>query len=128
MPNSAEPASDMLERDVKEAMVKVCEAEQRTKLLTTLLRMGLLSRDVKHFVGKQLDQQRSKGQSKGWGKQTKVKSGTQRMVEKLADNRRDEAKLRKERDTLRKEFEEMVPKYVYNRVMKKLKCRGLDWR
>ena len=61
MPNSAEPASDKLDRDMKEAMVKVCEAEQRTKLLTTLLRMGLLSREVKHFVGKQLDQQRSKG-------------------------------------------------------------------
>ena len=45
------------------------------------------------------------------------------MVEKIADNRRDEAKLRKERDTLRKEFEEMVPKYVYNRVMKKLKMK-----
>ena len=70
----------------------------------------------------------ARGPSRAGGKQIKVKSGTQRMVEKLADNRRDEAKLRKERDTLRKEFEEMVPKYVYNRVMKKLKCRGLDWR
>ena len=45
------------------------------------------------------------------------------MVEKLADNRRDEAKLRKERDTLRKELEEIVPKYVYNRIMKKLKIK-----
>ena len=62
-------------------------------MLTTLLRMGL------HFVRKQLDQQRSKRPSKGGGKQTKVKSGTQRMVEKLADNRRDEAKLRKESGT-----------------------------
>ena len=61
MPISAEPANIRLERDVKEAMVKVCEAEQRPKLLTTLLRMGLLSRDVRHFERKQLDQQRSKG-------------------------------------------------------------------
>ena len=57
-----------MERDVKEAMVKVCEAEQRTKFLTTLMRMGLLSRDVRHFERKQLDQQRSKGpRSRGGG-------------------------------------------------------------
>ena len=88
MPISAEPGNIRLKKDVKEAMVKVCEAEQRSKLLTTLLRMGLLSRDVKHFEKKQLDQQRSRGpRSRGGG--INSKSGTQRIVEKLADNRRD---------------------------------------
>jgi hypothetical protein len=52
-----------------------------------------------------------------------TKSGTQKMVEKLADNRRDEGKLMKERDNLRMEFEEMVPEYAYNRIMKKLKMK-----
>ena len=52
------------------------------------------------------------------------------MLEKLSDSRRDEAKLRKERDSLRKALEEMVLKNVYVRMIKKLKTKvqriGLD--
>ena len=45
------------------------------------------------------------------------------MSEKLSDSRRDETKLRKERDSLRIELEEIVPKNVYVRLMKKLKVK-----
>ena len=45
------------------------------------------------------------------------------MLEKLSDSRRDEAKLRKERDSLRKALEEMVLKNVYVRMIKKLKTK-----
>ena len=45
------------------------------------------------------------------------------MMEKLSDSRRDEGKLRKERDNLRKELEEAVSKNVYNRIVKKLKTK-----
>ena len=67
MPNSATTATTLLESSLKENLVGICEAEQRSKLLMTLLRMGLLTKDVKNFMGKQLKQQRSLG-SKGVGR------------------------------------------------------------
>ena len=101
--------------------MRICEAEQRSKLLMTLLRMGLLTKDVKHFMSKQLKQQRSLGPKGGGAKL--FKSGKSRMMEKLSDSRKDEAKLRKVRDSLRIEFEEMVSENVYQRLMKKLKMK-----
>ena len=101
--------------------MRICEAEQRSKLLMTLLRMGLLTKDVKHFMSKQLKQQRSLGPKGGGAKL--FKSGKSRMMEKLSDSRKDDAKLRKVRDSLRIELEEMVSENVYQRLMKKLKMK-----
>ena len=92
----------------------------RSKLLMTLLRMGLLVRDVKNHVLKQLKQQRNKGRRDG---DHLFKTGKQRMQSKLSDSRRDEEHLRKERNSLRSKFESMVPKNVYASVMKRLKSK-----
>ena len=114
VPNCVSSAITLLERRLKGNMVKTCEAEQRSKLLMTLLRLGLLTREVKNFVDKQLRQQKKTG-SKCGGKS--CKTGKQRMMEKLADSRGDEDKLRKERDDIRKEFEEAIDnKNRYNRT------------
>ena len=112
----------LLERELKENMVKTCEAEQRSKMLSTLLRLGLVTREVGSFMKKQLKQQRRR---RGPGGGTKVfKSGKQRMSDKLSDCRADEDKLRRERDSLRSELEEKLGnKNVYNRIMKKLKTK-----
>ena len=121
VPNSARLATHSLERELKENMVRTCEAEQRSKLLMTLLRLGLLTKEVKNFMMKQLKQRRGQ-KSRGGGKV--IKYGNQRMAEKLADSRADEDKLRKERDTLRVRLEdELENKNVYNRIMKSLKAK-----
>ena len=45
------------------------------------------------------------------------------MLSKLSDSRRDEEKLRKERNNLRKRLEDKLPKNVSTRVMRKLKLK-----
>ena len=86
-------------------MTKTCMAEQRTKLLGTLLRMNLLPRDVRSFMRKQLKQQRGRKPGKG-GKhdRNKYKSGKQRLSENFTDSRLEEIKFRKEMDSLRKKL------------------------
>ena len=120
VPSSASQATVLLERNLKENMVKTCEAEQRSKMLMTLLRLGLVTREVKYFVLKQLKQQRKPRPGKG-DKQSKT--GKQRMMEKLTDSRGDEDRLRRERNNIREELEESVTKNVYNRIMRKLKAK-----
>ena len=83
-PSSASDARILLERELKEAMVNVCEAEQRSKLIGTLLRLGLVTREVGSFLGKQKENQRSSKQK------NQIKSGVQRMREKLSDSRGEE--------------------------------------
>ena len=102
-------------------MVKVCESEQRSRLLVTLLRMKLLPRDVKRFVMKQLGQQRNLG-SRGMGDKI-FKAGKQRTLAKLADSKSDERKFRKERDSIRRKLEVSSSKNVYSRIMMKLKSK-----
>ena len=99
-PDSATKAVSKLESSLKDILVKICEAEQRSKLLSTLVRLQLLTREVKNFSRKQLLQQRGLG-PRGLGNKL-FKTGKQRMLSKLMDNRRVETKLRKERDKLRR--------------------------
>ena len=66
-PNSARSATILFERD---------------------LRMGLVTRDVKSFLMKHVEQQSRPGLKR------KGKTGVQRMNEKLSDSRRDEDILR----------------------------------
>ena len=117
-PNSANIAISLLKSGLSEVLVKVCESEQRSRLLATLLKLRLLPRDVKKFVMKQLRQQRNLG-SRGWEEKA-FKAGKQRTLSKLADSRSDERKFRKERDTLRWKLEESTSKNVYSRIMIKL--------
>ena len=121
-PNSATTVSVLLERDLSDTMVKTCEAEQRSKLIVTCLRLKLLLRDVRSQVVNQLSQQRSLG-PKGNGGDTIFKTGQQRMLSKLTDCRKDGEKLRRERNSLRKDLECMVNKNVYQSIMKKLKLK-----
>ena len=60
-PDCADSAISMLKSSLKELLVKVCETEQRSKLLMTLLRLRLLPKDVKNFVKNQMKQQRNQG-------------------------------------------------------------------
>ena len=106
---------------MKEILIKICETEQRSKLLSTLLRLGLLSRDVKNFSRKQILQWRSLG-SRGLGRKV-FETGKQRMLDKLLDNRRTESKLRQERNILRNELEGMVSVNVFMRLWRKLKAK-----
>ena len=118
-PHCADIAISMLKSGLSEKLVKVCESEQRSKLLVTLLRLRLLPKDVKKFVMKQLKQQRNLG-SRGMGERV-FKEGKQRTLSKLTDSRSDERRFRKERDLLRWKLEETTSKNVYSRIMMKLK-------
>ena len=121
-PNSATKAVIIkLESCLKENLVNICETEQRSKLLSTLLKLQLLTRDVKNFSRKQLLQQRGLG-PRGLGKWL-FKTEKQRMLSKLMDNRKIETKLRKERDKLKSELEEMVPKGEFMRIWKRLRAK-----
>ena len=110
-----------MESSLKENLVNICETEQRSKLLSTLLKLQLLTRDVKNFSRKQLLQQRGLG-PRGLGKRL-FKTGKQRMLSKLMDNRKIETKLRKERDKLKSELEKMVPKGEFMRIWKRLRAK-----
>ena len=118
-PSSADIAISLLKSSLSDMLVKVCEAEQRSKLLVTLLSLKLLPRDVMRFTMKQLKQQRNLG-SRGMGEKV-FKAGKQRTLNKLADSKTDERKFRKERDSLRGKLEEVASKNVYSRIMIKLK-------
>ena len=120
-PNCADSAISLLKSSLSETLVKVCESEQRSRLLVTLLRMKLLPRDVKRFVMKQLGQQRNLG-SRGMGDKI-FKAGKQRTLAKLADSKSDERKFRKERDSIRRKLEVSTSKNVYSRIMMKLKSK-----
>ena len=120
-PDCADSAISLLKSSLKEQLVKVCESEQRSKLLVTLLRLKLLPKDVKNFVTKQLKQQRNQG-PRGMGEKI-FKSGKQRLLKKLADSRIDEKKFRRERDLMRRKLEETASKNVYTRIMTKLKLK-----
>ena len=125
-PVSASKALIELERSLKDLLVKICESEQRSKLLSTLLRMELLPRDVKNFSRKQLLQQRGLG-LRGLGKKL-FKTGKKRLLGKLMDSRRDETKLRKERDKFRNELEGMVTKGVFLKIWRRLRSKILRIR
>ena len=98
--------------------MNVCEAEQRSKLIGTLLRLGLVTREVRSFLEKQKENQRSSKQK------NQMKSGVQRMREKLSDSRGEEDVLRRVRDKLRVSLEEVLNnKNQYGRIIKKLKAK-----
>ena len=118
-PHCADIAISMLKSGLSDKLVKVCESEQRSKLLVTLLRLRLLPKDVKKFVMKQLRQQRNLG-TRGMGERV-FKEGKQRTISKLTDSRSDERRFRKERDQLRWKLEETTSKNVYTRIMQKLR-------
>ena len=120
-PDSADMAITTLQRGLKETLVKVCETEQRSKLLSILLKLKLLPRDVKNFTEKQLLQQRNLV-SRGWVGLV-FKSGKTRLTKKLADSKLDERKLRRKRDLERSKLEDMVSKNVYMRMMNKMKSK-----
>ena len=125
-PNSASDAIVKLESSLKDVLVKICETEQRSKLLSTLLRLELLTKDVKNFILKQFSQQRNQVPR---GLANKIfKSGKHRMLKKLLDSRKDETKHRKERDKLRSELENLVSKNVFLRIWKKLKSKVMRIR
>ena len=120
-PDSASIAISSMKSGLKELLVKVCGAEQRSKLLATLLRLKLLTKDVKNFTRKQLLQQRNQVQ-RGLGNLT-FQSGKNRMIKKLASSKLEEKKLRKKRDLLRSKLEDQVSKNVMSRMMREMKSK-----
>ena len=120
-PDCADIAITSMKSSLKELLVRVCGAEQRTRLLSTLLRLKLLNKDVRNFVIKQLKQQRNQ-EPRGLGSRI-FQSGKPRMLKKLADSKLDEKKLRNERDLLRNKLEDQVSQNVYMRIMRKMKSK-----
>ena len=117
-PSCASQASYMLERELSEIMVKTCEAEQRSKLFVTLVRKGLMTREVESALGKEGGSLRVKR------KRIKDVTGTTKMKGKLGDSRGEEDLLRRRRDIIRGDFEDATNnKGRYNRVIKKLKAK-----
>ena len=103
---------------MKEVMVKTCEAEQRSKLFVTLVRKGLMTREVESALGKEGGSLRVKR------KRNKDVTGTTKMKGKLGDSRGEEDLLRRRRDIIRGDFEDATNnKGRYNRVIKKLKAK-----
>ena len=57
-PSEAKKTILLVESELKENLVKTMEAEQRTKLLLSMLRSGLVTKDVKKTLRKQLNSRR----------------------------------------------------------------------
>ena len=92
------------------------EAEQRSKLLQTLWRKGLTTREVGGFMVGQGKTRRMTGTKGG------RKLGETFMKEKVKDSRKEEGKLRKERTILRESLEEVLDNQNrYRNVMTKLR-------
>ena len=117
-PSCASQASYQLERELKEIMVKTCEVEQRSKLFVTLVRLGLVTREVESALVKEGGSQRM------MGKGNKSLSGASRMKGKLGDSRGEEDLFRRRRDVIRNDLEDAINNNGrYGRVMKKLKAK-----
>ena len=117
--NNADSDIPSLRRGLKDTMVDVCKAEQRSRWLNSLVRQRLLPKDVRNFVMKQIKQQRA-GKSRGLVEEI-FKSGKTRLFKKLRDNKLVEMRLRKRRDQERNKLESMMSKSVYVRMMSSLK-------
>ena len=63
-PSEANSDIILMERSLKQCMVKAMEVEQRTRLLQTLVRLGLTTKEVKQFSSKQKIARVSKGRAK----------------------------------------------------------------
>jgi hypothetical protein len=118
-PNSARSAMILVERELKQKMVMTCESEQRTKLLQTLLRMGLMTKEMESSNRKQM---KSKMRS---GEGNMFKSSVANMKGRISYSRKEGDKFRKERNELREQLEEGLDKEYYKKVMKKLKAKVL---
>ena len=95
-PNCAMKAKFSVEKEMKQIMVKTCEAEKRTKFLVMLLRLGLETRDVESKVVMQKRSLSRRGAAK------LCKSSQAEMKKKINDIRKDEDIDRRERDETRK--------------------------
>ena len=120
-PSCADSAISLLKSGLRDKLVRVCRAEQRSRVLSTLLRLKLLPKDVSNFVRKQLNQQKNL-EPRGLGEMT-FNSGKQKLLKKIADSNYEERKYRRERDVIRRELEAIASKNVYVRIMNKLKTK-----
>jgi hypothetical protein len=108
-----------MENELKDLMVKVMEAELRSKLLKTLAKEGLATNEVAKFV---FNQVKSRKVRKENDYSDMIKS---RMNEKIEDSKTDANILRKERKEKRKELGKLVnPESTkYKNIMKKLESK-----
>ena len=123
-PTSASIVISSVKSSLKELLIKVCGAEQRTTLLSTLLKLKLLTRDVKNFSRKQLMQERRNQDQvqRGFGEKL-FQAGKQRMLKKLSSSKSEERRLRKERDQLRSKLEDKVSQSVMARMIREMKSK-----
>ena len=104
-----------VESDLKQCMVETMEAEQRSKLLQTLWKKGLTTREVGDFV-------KGQGKTKRMPKAKNMqKSGVNFMKEKVRDSRKEEEKFRKERTKLRESLEVAVGTSKYRKIISRIK-------
>ena len=74
----------MVESELKENMVKTMEAEQRSKLLSNLLKMGLVTKEVRFSM----ENQRKQKKMNDSGRNVYSKTGGNQMKEKIRDRDR----------------------------------------
>ena len=105
------------EIELKDLMVSVMEAELRLKLLTTLMREGLATKEVAKFVKNQIKTRKVR----------KLNDYTEmvkcRMLEKVNDSKTDANTLRNKRKEKRKELENLVEPRKYANIVKKLETK-----
>jgi hypothetical protein len=99
-PSEAKKAILLVESELKENLVKTMEAEQRTKLLLSMWRSGLVTKDVRKTLRKQLNSRR-RCVKKNLQLQETLMKGC------IKDSRKDDTKLRKERQKLKQNLLEV---------------------
>ena len=107
-----------MQRRLKNTLVEVCKAEQRSRWLDSLVRKRLLPKDVRNFILKQFKQQRA-GRSRGMDQV--FNSGRPRLMKKLRDNKLVEMQLRKRRDKERNDLECVMSGSGFVRMMKSMR-------
>ena len=96
-PSEAKKTILLVESELKENLVKTMEAEQRTKLLLKLWRSGLMTKDVKKTLKKQMNSKR-RCSKKNLKLQEVLMKGC------IKDSRMDDSKLRKERKKIKQKL------------------------
>ena len=110
-----------MENELKQMMIKTLEAEQRTNLFKSMIRLGLLTCEVKAVLRNQ------RGLRKKGGLRSISKIGLIMMKEKLTDSMKQTDKLRKGRLSLKVKLREMLNDMKkYGKITYKLK-KKMEW-
>ena len=95
--NEAKKIILLVESELKDNLVKTMEAEQRTKLLLSMWRSGVMTKEVKATLLKQMKSRRRSGK-----KNSKLQESLMKGC--IKDSRKDDSMLRRERTKLKQKL------------------------